>query len=115
MSKLAFIRRYNYAPAAGGILGDLWNIGKGIFGKKKKAPVPLLPGYGVGFGQGVGTTGYDPMTGAAKRLTGGGGGGFRRGKGITAKELKGFRKVSNLLHKEGMVPKRTRKGKAPWA
>lgn len=118
MSKLAFIKRYNYAPAAGGILGDLWNIGKGLFGKKKKAAVPLATsGFsGLGFGQGIGIMGYDPITGAAKKLTnGGGGGGIRRGKGISARELRGFRKVSRLLHREGMVPKRTRKGKAPWA
>lgn len=30
----------------------------------------------------------------------------RRGRGITARELRGFRKVVNLLHKVGMQPKR---------
>jgi len=118
MSKLAFIRRYNYAPAAGGILGDIWNIGKGLFGKKKAAPAAPAPTAtnwsGIGFGQGIGISGYDPITGA-KRLTASGGGSYRRGKGISARELKGFRKVSRLLHREGMVPKKTRKGKAPWA
>jgi len=123
MSKLAFIRRYNYAPAAGGILGDIWNIGKGLFGKKKAAATVTTPQItvgrksfsGIGFGSGVGIAGYDPTTGASRLTAGYGGGSYRRGKGITAKELKGFRKVSRLLHREGMVPKRTRKGKASWA
>jgi hypothetical protein len=30
----------------------------------------------------------------------------RRGRGITSRELRGFRKVSNLLARVGMVPKR---------
>jgi hypothetical protein len=117
MSKLAFIKRYNYAPAAGGILGDIWNIGKGLFGKKKAAAtvtpqitVGRVKGFGgIGAGSGVGIMGYDPITGAS-RLTGGGGG-YRRGKGITARELRGFRKVSRLLHREGMVPKRKKSSK----
>ena len=31
----------------------------------------------------------------------------RRGRGITATELRGYRKVANLLHKVGMRPKAT--------
>jgi hypothetical protein len=48
---------------------------------------------------------------------GGGGGGAtgtwtrRRRKGITATELRGFRKVASLLHKEGMTIKHHRRGK----
>lgn len=33
----------------------------------------------------------------------------RRGKGISATELRGFRKVAGLLRKVGMVPKATRR------
>ncbi len=116
MSKLAFIRRYNYAPAAGGLLGDLWNIGKGLFGKKTKAPTApfTAPGFPVASPYTLPYT--SPATGAKRLMNGGGGGGgVRRGKGISARELRGFRKVSRLLHREGMVPKRTRKGKGLWA
>jgi hypothetical protein len=114
MSKLAFIKRYNYAPAAGGILGDLWDIGKGIFGKKKTKAPSIIPGFSApGFPIAAPYT--SPQTGAKRLMNGGGGGGIRRGKGISARELKGFRKVSRLLHREGMVPKRTRKGKGLWA
>ena len=45
---------------------------------------------------------------------GGAGGGWtgrRRAKGITARELRGFRKVARLLHKEGMVIKHHRRAK----
>jgi hypothetical protein len=52
---------------------------------------------------------------AAGALLGGGGGGgasggwtTRRRRGITATELRGYRKVANLIHKEGMVSKRAR-------
>jgi len=33
----------------------------------------------------------------------------RRGRGITANELRGFNKVANLLRRVGMVPKATRR------
>ena len=36
-------------------------------------------------------------------------GGRRRGRGITANELRGFNKVANLLRRVGMVPKATRR------
>jgi hypothetical protein len=109
MSKLAMVRQYRYSPAAGGLFSFLKPLTtivggaiKGIAGLssktaqvqtiaapaviKAKAPSvsPLLAGYG------------------------GGGGGTRRRKGITHGELRGYRKVANLIHKEGMVSKRTR-------
>ncbi len=46
-----------------------------------------------------------PGGAAAAIRAAGGGGGRRRGRGITARELRGFRKVTNLLHKVGMQPK----------
>ena len=103
MSKLSQLQYFRYQPAAGGILGDILEIGKGIFGKKKTAPVTASPLMAIA---------PSPQSAAVKALTGGGGfgGAKRRGKGITAKELRGFRKVSRLLHKEGMVSKKARKG-----
>lgn len=44
--------------------------------------------------------GFGPTTGYAPRK--------RRAKGITAVELRGYRKVANLIHKEGMVSRRAR-------
>jgi len=111
-----------YAPAAGDIFSSILKVGKGIvkgigsaFGggkakevlvqqvlpaAKKVAPymAPAVAGYALG------------------ELTSGGGGtrgasgcwAPRRRRGITATELRGYRKVANLIHKEGMVSKRAR-------
>lgn len=111
MSKLAVLRQYRYSPAAGGIFGTIGKVlggavnlitGTKIFGSKAaavQAPQVKLP-MGVGAG---------PSFGVNPLLKGGGG--SKRGKGITARELRGYRKVANLLHKEGMVSKKARRGK----
>jgi hypothetical protein len=117
MSKLYALNRMTGAPAAGGLIGSIVKFGAKVLGiGKKVAPV-------------VGKLAKNPMvqTGAmiaagsaASALLDGGGGsggasggwtGRRRGRGITARELRGYRKVANLLHKEGMVSKRARRGK----
>jgi len=121
MSKLAVIRQYQTSPAAGGIFSFL-------------APVAKFIGKGLGIikpaaatvAQTVSKVAKSPIgqaaiyTGAgmaASQLLSPGGGGAgasgaygyrRRSRGITARELRGYRKVANLLHKEGMVSKRAR-------
>lgn len=113
MSKLYLINRMSGAPAAGGLLSGIVNIGKSILGIGKKA-APVIastlknPAVQTGLMVGAGT--------AASALLSGGGGGSgasggwsgRRRRGITATELRGYRKVANLIHKEGMVSKRAR-------
>lgn len=106
MSKLAVLRQYRYSPAAGGIFGTIGKVlggavnlitGSKIFGSKTAAVQQVAAA---------------PQTAAVKQLmNGGGGGGTRRGKGISKVELRGYRKVANLLHKEGMVSKKARRGK----
>jgi hypothetical protein len=59
---------------------------------------------------------YTGAGAAASALLGGRGGGGasgvygfrRRARGITATELRGYRKVANLIHREGMVSRRAR-------
>lgn len=105
MSKLAVLRQYRYSPAAGGLFGTIGKVlggavniltGTSIFKSKAAAVAPAAAA--------------PQMTAAAKQLikNGGGGGGTRRGKGISKTELRGYRKVANLLHKEGMVSKKAR-------
>ncbi len=114
MSKLYLLNRMSKAPAAGGLLSGIVNIGKSILGIGKKA-LPAVtqviknPAVQTGLIVGAGTA-------ASSLLSGGGGGsgasggwtGTRRRRGITATELRGYRKVANLIHKEGMVSKRAR-------
>lgn len=109
MSKLAVIRQYRYSPAAGGIFGTIGKVlggavnlitGTKIFGSKAAA-VQAAPNVKLPFGVGAG-----PSFGVNPLLKGGGG--SRKGRGITARELRGYRKVANLLHKEGMVSKKAR-------
>ena len=119
MSKLAAIRQYQYSPAAGGLFSFL-------------APVAKFIGKGLGIikpaatkAAQVATTVAKSPVGQAALLTAGsvaasqllkpgssGASGYygtrRRGRGITARELRGYRKVARLLHKEGMVSKRAR-------
>lgn len=97
--------------AALGAVTSLW----GLF--KKKAPKAIaaigakipaaaravgraLPGAAAAAGAGA-------AGGAATALLGGGGstGMRRRGKGISATELRGFKRVTSLLRKVGMKPK----------
>jgi hypothetical protein len=106
------MRYYSTQPAAGGILTFLGGAVKTISGigslfKSKKAAVtaPLAA---------PATTKAAIPESAIRSLMGGGGGGGgisggrRRGKGISARELRGFRKVARLLKSEGMVSKRAR-------
>jgi len=121
MSKLAVIRQYQTSPAAGGLFSFL-------------APVAKFIGKGLGIIKPAAATAAQVITKAAKSpvgqaaiytgagmaasaLLGSGGSGAgasgaygyrRRSRGITARELRGYRKVANLLHKEGMVSKRAR-------
>jgi hypothetical protein len=116
MSKLAVIRQYQYSPAAGGLFGSVIGavgkfIGKGL-GIIKPAAAKVAAAAKTPVGQAVLYTG---AAGAASALLSRGGGGAsgsygyrRRGRGITARELRGYRKVASLLHKEGMVSKRAR-------
>lgn len=121
MSKLALIRQYQYSPMAGGIIQKLLKGGvglvKGLF-KKKGVQTALTVGKKLAANPVVQTGAMIAAGEAAGALLSGGGGGSgasggwggarRRGKGITARELRGYRKVARLLHKEGMVSKRAR-------
>lgn len=105
-----------YAPAAGGlgsiITGGIKLIG-GLFKSKAVQKVvtnPLVQGAALGAGSMAATSLLTGGGGTSKGASGGWTAG-RRGRGITARELRGFRKVANLLHKEGMVVKRARRGK----
>lgn len=103
MSKLANIRAYQRSPQ---YAGDFFStIGK-LF-KKGKAALKKLPS--------LVQSGVENVTQIVESAAGGGesGGGAstgrrRRSRGITARELRGFRKVSRLLHNEGMVSRRAR-------
>lgn len=122
MSKLYAMNRMAYGAEAGDpFLGAL--IGKGIKALgglfKKKGVAQVLSTAGKVAKSPVGQAAIYTGTGmaAAKLMEGGGGGGRgasgyfggrRRGRGITARELRGYRKVANLIHKEGMVSRRAR-------
>lgn len=120
MSKLAMIRQYSYSPAAGGIFSTIIGgigkfIGKGLGiikpaatkAAQVAATVARTPAGQAAIAAGAGTA-------AAALLRGGGGGASggwgtrRRSRGITARELRGYRKVARLLHQEGMVSRRAR-------
>lgn len=120
MSKMYQLNRMRYGAAA----GDPWlgTLVKGVVGLfKKKAPAvvgavakaaktPVGRQIAGGVAAGAGWA-------AGEKILGGGGSGAsgswapRRAKGITARELRGYRKVANLLHREGMVSRRARRGK----
>jgi len=112
------MNQMRYAPAAGGLLtGIIGGAGKLIGGlfqsKATKAAIAAgkaalaNPAVRTGLAVGAGTL-------AGQLMTGGGGGRGASGswphrrRGITATELRGYRKVANLIHKEGMVSKRAR-------
>jgi len=114
LSKLYLINRMSGAPAAGGLLSGIVNIGKSILGIGKKA-APVIastlknPAVQTGLMVGAGTAASALLSGGGS--SGGASGGWsgtRRRRGITATELRGYRKVANLIHKEGMVSKRAR-------
>lgn len=123
MSKLALMRQYQYSPQAGGIFGSIiGGIGKfigkglGIIKPAAAAAAPVLAKVAKNPAAQAAAAGA-AMVGAQALLGRGGGGASggwgspRRARGITARELRGYRKVANLLHKEGMVSKRARRGK----
>lgn len=119
MSKLYMMNRMQYGAAAGGgFLGALLPLGAKLLGLGKKAapavakviktPVGKQVATGVAAGAGW-AVGEKLLRGAGPEGRGASGGwGYRRRRGITATELRGFRKVANLIHKEGMVSKRAR-------
>lgn len=121
MSKLAVIRQYQTSPAAGGIFSFLAPIakfvGKGLGIIKpaaSKAAQVVVQAAKSPVGQaalyaGAGAAGAALMKGGG--ASGAYGGYRRRGRGITARELRGYRKVANLLHREGMVSRRAHRGK----
>jgi len=115
VSKLYQMNRMMYAPAAGGLLsGIIKGAGTLIGGlfKKKGVQTAIQVATKVAKNPAVQT---GAMIAGAELLSGGGGGrgasgGWtgRRRRGITATELRGYRKVAGLLHREGMVSKRAR-------
>jgi hypothetical protein len=118
MSKLYMMNRMTYGAAAGGgILGKAAKWLGGLFKGKTKQVLTqtVLPTVKKALPYMVAPAAF---AGAEALLEGGGGGGGGRGasggwggrrrRGITATELRGYRKVANLIHKEGMVSKRAR-------
>jgi hypothetical protein len=118
MSKLYQMNRMRYSPAAGGLFTSALKFVGGLF--KKKAPAIVAGAAKVAKSPiAQGALGAAGWLGAESLISGGGGakgggvsGGFGRPRhrGITYTELKGFRKVARLLHKEGMVSKKARRG-----
>ncbi len=122
MSKMAMLKQYRYSPAAGGFLSFLTPVVKGIGSlfKSKTAQTVIAAAKSPAGRQVVGALGAGAGLAAGQALLASGRGGAgasgawgpkRRAKGITARELRGYRKVANLLHKEGMVSRRARRGK----
>jgi hypothetical protein len=112
MSKLYLMNRMQMSPAAGGLFSGIVKFGAKLLGiGKKVAPVVVAAAKNPAVQMGAAVLGAEA---AGALLSGGGGGGStggwtrRRRRGITATELRGFRKVANLIHKEGMVSKRAR-------
>lgn len=120
MSKLAVIRQYQYSPAAGGIFGTIIGavgkfIGKGLGIIKpaatKAAQVAASAATSPAGKAAIAAAGAGAAGALLARGSGGASGSYaprRRSRGITARELRGYRKVAGLLHKEGMVSKRAR-------
>jgi len=114
MSKLYAMNRMRYAPAAGGLLSGIVKFGSKLLGIGKKAAPIVAKTLKNPMVQTAAIIGAGEAAGAL--LEGGGGGSGasggwscrRRRRGITATELRGYRKVANLIHKEGMVSKRAR-------
>lgn len=110
MSKLAMIKAYQRDPRyAGDLIGGIMKLFK-----KGKAAVTKIAGSVAGAAKSAGGAVSQLVEQAAASAGenggggGGGGTGRRRRRGITARELSGYRKVANLLHKEGMVSRRSR-------
>ena len=119
MSKMYALNRMRYGAAAGDPwLGSLLKAGGkligGLFKKKVPAAIAKVATSPAGRAVAGGVAGGLGWA-AGEAILGGGGGrgasgsfGPRRAKGITARELRGYRKVANLLHREGMVSRRAR-------
>jgi hypothetical protein len=121
MSKLYQLNMMRGSPAAGSILTLLKGAGKligGLFKSKAGKAVATAAKTAIKNPVVQGAAGAAGWLGAESLLEGGGKKaagasgyyGARRHRGITYTELKGFRKVARLLHKEGMVSKKARRG-----
>jgi len=110
MSKLAGIRAYQYSGDPGFL--DIIKKGasavKGLFSKGAATVKKLTAGAGGDIGGIIKQLGLGGPNGGVGGGGVGGGGVRRRSRGITARELRGYRKVANLLHREGMVSRRSR-------
>lgn len=119
MSKLYYMNRMGMGASAGDpFLGSL--IGKGIklvgglFKKKgvqavvQAAKTPVGKQVIGGVAAGAGWAAGQSLLSAGGGSGASGSWGRRRRRGITALELRGYRKVANLIHKEGMVSRRAR-------
>lgn len=108
MSKLYQLQRMGSAPAAGSIITSLIGGAAKLVGKLTQSKATKAAIAYAKANPGKIAAGAAGAAGVALGLTSGGGGRGasgswgRRRKGITATELRGFRKVSCLLHKEGM-------------
>lgn len=120
MSKLYQMNRMMYGVEAGdpflaGLLKAGGKLISGLFKKKapavvaaaKKAAPVIAGGAASGAAWALGEQLLGPG-GAPVSRGASGGWGRRRRRGITATELRGYRKVANLIHKEGMVSRRAR-------
>ena len=123
MSKLYQMNRMRNSAAAGGLLtGIIGGAGKlvGKLFQSKGTKLAIAAGKKALANPVVQTglmIGASELASSALMGRGGGGGGARgasggwtgrRRKGITATELRGFRKVAKLLHNEGMTIKKKR-------
>lgn len=118
MSKMYMLNRMTYAPAAGGFLGSAIKFVGKLFGKGKNVVQQVVPQVLPAAKKLAPYVAPAAIVAGAELLGGGGGSGgggasggwsgTRRRRGITATELRGYRKVANLIHKEGMVSRRAR-------
>lgn len=122
MSKLYQLNRMAGSPAAGGLFTSLAKGAARLIGKLTQSPatraaiaagkkVLANPMVQTGLVIGGVEAGTALLSGGGGRGGASGGWTRRRRKGITATELRGFRKVASLLHKEGMTIKHHRRGK----
>ena len=121
MSKLYMMNRMRSSPAAGDIFSSIISGGAKLVGglfKSKAAKTAVAVAKKIAanpLAQTAAIIGAGEVAGALLAPGGGGGsrgvsGGWRpRRKGITATELRGFRKVAKLLHNEGMTIKKHRR------
>jgi len=116
VSKMYMMNRMAYAPAAGGLLSGIAKLAGKVFGSSaaKKAAALAVKAAKNPLVQTAAIVGGGELAGALlapSKASGGASGSWgapRRRRGITATELRGYRKVANLIHKEGMVSKRAR-------